>query len=110
LLPYWSKTGPLTDTGRVEMLAFAGFPPRHRRTIWLARLIERINMQSKQSVPMAFTVPARERKSRRVSAELWRRRIPGRPSAEIRIRHDDMCLYLMARRSFSVVAPQIPAM
>ena len=44
----WPKTGPLMDTAKAEVLAFAAFPRAHWRKIWSTNPIERINKEIKR--------------------------------------------------------------
>ena len=42
------KAGPLTDSARTEVLAFAGFPKAHWQKIWSTNPLERINKEIKR--------------------------------------------------------------
>ena len=42
------KAGPLMDTARAEVLAFAGFPKAHWQKIWSTNPLERINKEIKR--------------------------------------------------------------
>jgi transposase-like protein len=44
----WPKTGPLMDSAKAEVLAFAAFPRAHWRKIWSTNPLERINKEIKR--------------------------------------------------------------